>query len=46
MSDEWSKPGEIPVSTHPHDRVRDDMDDETWHLIRDQEERERKSDKG
>jgi hypothetical protein len=23
-------------------RVRDDMDDETWHRIRDQEERERR----
>jgi hypothetical protein len=36
------KPVEAPMSRYPHSRVRDDIDDETWHRIRDQEERERK----
>jgi hypothetical protein len=30
------------MSKYPHSRVRDDMDDETWHRIRDEEERERR----
>jgi hypothetical protein len=42
MSDDKAKPAEVPASTYPHSRVRDDMDDATWHRIRDQEERERK----
>jgi hypothetical protein len=42
VSDNKAKPVEAPVSVYPHSRVRDDMDDETWHRIRDQEERERK----
>ena len=46
MSDEEAKPVEIPMSIHPHSQVRDDMDDATWHRIRDQEERERRGQKG
>lgn len=42
MSDDKAKPVEAPSSVYPHSKVRDDMDDETWHRIRDQEERERK----
>ena len=45
MGDERAKPVAIPISTYPHSQVRDDMDDETWHRIRDQEERERKAGK-
>jgi hypothetical protein len=26
------------MSKYPHSRVRDDMDDEQWHRIRDEEE--------
>jgi hypothetical protein len=29
-------------SKYPRSRVRDDMDDETWHRVRDEEERERR----
>jgi hypothetical protein len=42
MSDDKAKPAEAPVSVYPHSKVRDDMPDEQWHRIRDQEERERK----
>jgi hypothetical protein len=45
MSDDKSKPVEIPVSIYSHSRVRDDMDDATWHRSRDEEERDRKSGK-
>jgi hypothetical protein len=43
MSDDKAKPVEAPVSVYPHSKVRDDMPDEHWHRIRDQEERERKT---
>jgi hypothetical protein len=42
MSDDKSKPIQAPVSVYPPSKVRDDMDDATWHRIRDQEERERR----
>jgi hypothetical protein len=42
MSDDKAKPVEAPASVYPPSKVRDDMDDETWHRIRDQEERERR----
>jgi hypothetical protein len=43
MSDDKAKPVEAPVSVYPHSKVRDDMTDEEWHRIRDQEERKRRS---
>jgi hypothetical protein len=42
MSDDRAKPVQAPVSVYPQSKVRDEMDDETWHRIRDQEERQRK----
>ena len=42
MSDDEERPVEVPVSVYPNSKVRDDMDDETWHRIRDREERERR----
>jgi hypothetical protein len=46
VTDEKQKPAEIPASVYPASRVRDDMDDDTWHRIRDQEERQRKEQRG
>jgi len=42
MSDHEAKPALAPLSVYPHSKVQDDMDDETWHRIRDEEERQRK----
>jgi hypothetical protein len=36
---EETKPVEAPMSKYPHSKARDDMDDEQWHRIRDEEER-------
>jgi S-methylmethionine-dependent homocysteine/selenocysteine methylase len=46
VSDEKQKRVEMPASVYPSSRVRDDMDDETWHRIRDQEERQRNERRG
>lgn len=43
MSDDKAKQAPVPVSVYPHSKARDDMDDETWHRVRDQEEQERKN---